>query len=278
MRQHIYPCLWFDGRAKEAAAFYCSIFRHSKITMDTPTVVHFELCGKKFMALNGGPMFSFTPAISFYVTCETVAETNEVWAKISEGGQALMPIGEYTWSERYGWARDRYGLTWQISVTNEPGSPQNILPSMLFTKEQFGRAEEALHFYTRVFEQSSIGLVFHYPHDDPNAGKVMYSEFKLNQYDLIAMDGPGVHEYTFNEAVSIVVECESQEIIDHYWGSLTAEGKESMCGWLKDKYGVSWQILPSALGKLMSDREKGARVMQALLKMKKPDLSVLQNA
>jgi predicted 3-demethylubiquinone-9 3-methyltransferase (glyoxalase superfamily) len=106
----------------------------------------------------------------------------------------------------------------------------------------------------------------------------MYSEFKLNQYDLIAMDGPGVHEYTFNEAVSIVVECESQEIIDHYWGSLTAEGKESMCGWLKDKYGVSWQILPSALGKLMSEREKGARVMQTLLKMKKPDLSVLQNA
>lgn len=278
MKQNIYPCLWFDGQAKQAAEFYCSIFKHSRITMDTPMVVNFELCGKKFMGLNGGPMYSFTPAISFFVTCETIDETNEVWAKISSGGQALMPIDKYSWSERYGWAKDKYGLTWQISVTNEAGNKQNIIPSMLFTREQFGRAEAALHYYISIFEHSSLGLVFHYPHEDPNAGKVMYSEFKLNQYDLIAMDGPGVHEYTFNEAVSFVVECENQEKIDHYWNNLTAEGKESMCGWLSDKFGVSWQIVPSILSKFMSDKEKGPRVMQALLKMRKPDLHILQNA
>jgi predicted 3-demethylubiquinone-9 3-methyltransferase (glyoxalase superfamily) len=137
----MYPCLWFDGNAKEAATFYCSVFKDSKILSENPMVVMFELNGQKFMGLNGGPMF------------------------------------------------------------------------------------------------------------------------------------------TFNEAVSYVVECANQEEIDHYWNNLTADGgQESMCGWLKDKYGFSWQIVPAILGKLMSDPEKGQRVMQALMKMKKLDIATLTNA
>jgi predicted 3-demethylubiquinone-9 3-methyltransferase (glyoxalase superfamily) len=139
MKNPIYPCLWFDGQAQEAAKFYCSIFPNSKITADNQMVATFELNGKKFMALNGGPNF------------------------------------------------------------------------------------------------------------------------------------------TFNEAVSFVIDCDSQEEIDHYWGKLTSEGgKEGNCGWLKDKYGVSWQVVPTILPKLLGDPEKSQKVLDAYLKMKKFDIKTLE--
>lgn len=278
MTNQIYPCLWFDGNAKAASDFYCSIFKNSKITVDTPMVVIFELSGKKFMGLNGGPMYKFTPAISFFVLLESINETNEVWNKLSDEGTALMPIDKYPWSERYGWVKDKFGLTWQVSVVNKEGDKQKITPSMLFTNNLFGKAEEAVKFYTSVFNNSAIDVLIHYPDGDSNAGKIMYSEFKLSQHDMIAMDGPGDHKYTFNEAVSFVVDCETQKEIDNYWEKLTEGGQESQCGWLKDKFGVSWQIVPTILGKLMTDSEKGPRVMQAFMKMKKFDIEALMNA
>ncbi|HET7819150.1 MAG TPA: VOC family protein [Bacteroidia bacterium] len=140
MNSTIYPCLWFDGKAQEAAKFYCSVFKNSKITIDTPMVVNFELNGKKFMGLNGGPNFKF------------------------------------------------------------------------------------------------------------------------------------------NEAISFVIDCETQEEIDYYWSKLSEGGSEQQCGWLKDKYGVSWQVVPTILGKLMSNPEKSGRVIQAFMKMKKFDIEKLMNA
>jgi predicted 3-demethylubiquinone-9 3-methyltransferase (glyoxalase superfamily) len=141
MAKQLYPCLWFDGQAKAAADFYCTIFPNSKITNDSGMVVNFELNGSRFMGLNGGPKFSF------------------------------------------------------------------------------------------------------------------------------------------NESVSFVIPCENQEEIDHYWYKLIADGgEESMCGWCKDKFGVSWQVIPAILGQLMSDPEKGPRVVQAFLKMKKFDIETLKNA
>lgn len=279
MNNNIYPCLWFDGNAREAAAFYCSIFQNSKITADNPVVVTFELNGKKFMGLNGGPMFKINPSISLSVLCQSSDETNEIWNKLIDGGKALMPIDKYPWSERYGWLQDKFGMTWQVSVVYKEGDKQKITPSLLFTSSQFGKAEEAIKLYTNVFKNSSVTVLFPYPEGDANAGKVMFSEFKLNGYDLIAMDGPGVHDYTFNEGVSLVVDCETQEQIDHYWNKLTADGgQESMCGWLKDKFGVSWQIVPGILGKLMSNPEKAPKVMQAFMQMKKFDIEALMNA
>ena len=278
MLNQIYPCLWFNGNAKAAAEYYCSIFKNSKITVDTPLVVNFELDGKKFMGLNGGPNFTFTAAISFFVLLESIDQTNEVWNKLIEGGQALMPIDKYPWSERYGWVQDKFGLTWQVSIVTKAGDPQKIMPSMLFAGNQFGRAEEAIQFYTSVFNNSASDLLVHYPEGNPHAGKLMYSEFNLKKYGIIAMDGPGEHKFNFNEAVSFVVNCETQQEIDHYWNKLTEGGSESMCGWLKDKFGVSWQIVPTVLGKLMKNPEKAPRVMQAFMKMKKFDIETLMNA
>ncbi len=280
MNNTIHPCLWFDGNAKAAAGFYCSIIKNSKISFDSPMVVMFELGGKKFMGLNGGPMFRINPSISIFVLCESINETNEVWNKLLDGGKVMMPIDKYPWSERYGWVQDKFGLTWQVSVVYKEGDTQKITPSMLFTGNQFGSAEEAINFYTSVFDNSSTDTVIHhYPEGDANAGKVMFAEFKLNQYPIIAMDGPGEHGYTFNEAVSLVVNCDTQEEIDYFWNKFTAHGgQESMCGWLKDRFAVSWQIVPSIIGKLMSDPEKAPRVMQAVMKMKKLDIETMVNA
>ncbi len=279
MTNQIYPCLWFDGQAKAAADFYCSIFKNSKVTVDTPIVINFELNGKKFMGLNGGPMFKITPAISIFTTFESINETNDTWNKLIDGGKALIPIDKQPWSERYGWLQDKFGMTWQISVVNEKGDKPQIRPSMLFTGNKFGKAEEAVKFYTSVFDNSATDLLMHYPQEDKaNAGKVMYSEFNINKYHMIAMDGPGVHDYTFTEGVSLVVNCETQKEIDYYWNKLTEGGEESMCGWLKDKFGVSWQIVPAVLGKLMTDPGKAPRVMQTFMKMKKFDLQKLMEA
>lgn len=279
MNNNIHPCLWFDGNAKTAADFYCSIFPNSKITIDTPMVVNFELHNNKFMGLNGGPMFKINPSISFFVKCTSIDQTDAIWNKLINDGKALMAIDKYPWSERYGWVQDKFGLTWQVMMNTVPDATFNITPSMLFTGNQFGKAEAAIKFYNSVFDNSATGVLSHYPDGDGNAGKVMYSEFQLNQYPLIAMDGPGTHEFTFNEALSFVVDCDNQDEIDYYWNKLTADGgQESQCGWLKDKFGVSWQIVPTILSKLMSDAEKAPRVMQAFMKMKKFDIETLLKA
>jgi predicted 3-demethylubiquinone-9 3-methyltransferase (glyoxalase superfamily) len=278
MKNTIYPCLWFDGNAKEAAQLYCSVFQNSKISVDTPLTVTFELNGMFMMGLNGGPMFRINPSISFFVTCPTIEETNSVWDKLIPGGKELMAIDKYPWSERYGWLQDKFGLSWQIGIAENEAAKLKITPSMLFTGKQFGRAGEAISFYSSVFENSSTGMMALYPEEDESKGKVMYSEFKLNNYDLIAMDGPGIHDYTFNEAVSFVVSCQNQEEIDYYWEKLTEGGEESQCGWLKDKFGVSWQIVPAILSTLMSDPSRSDRVINAFMQMKKFDIEKLVNA
>jgi len=274
MNNSIHPCIWFDGNAKEAATFYCSIFPNSKITVDTPMVVNFELMGKKMMGLNGGPMFKINPSISLFVNCKTVEQTDEIYNKLAEGGEPLMEIGKYDWSERYGWIKDKFGMTWQIML----GQEERICPSLLFTGEKFGKAEAAIKLYTSVFDNSSIDVLQHWGNETLFAGKVLFSECKLNGYNLIAMDGPGDHAFTFNEALSFVVECNNQEEIDYYWNTFTERGEESQCGWLKDEFGISWQIIPANIGKLISDPERGARAMQELMKMKKLDIAKLEQA
>lgn len=277
----IYPCLWFDGKAGEAAAFYCELFGDAKITTETPMVVLFEIYGKKIMALNGGPAFSINPAISFFVLCRDMEETNRVWDRLADGGSVLIPIDKYFWSERYGWVKDKYGMTWQVSVVETAGNPPSLTPSLLFTRDQFGHAGKAVERYTTIFPNSTVDQMFPYPESDTNAGKVMYSSFTLDGYTLIAMDGPGEHAYTFNEGVSLVINTSDQEETDYYWDQLLAGGgEESRCGWLKDAFGVSWQVVPEKLGELIGsgDKEKAGRAMQAMLKMNKIIIADLQKA
>jgi predicted 3-demethylubiquinone-9 3-methyltransferase (glyoxalase superfamily) len=280
MNNNIHPCLWFNGNAKEAATFYCSIFPHSAITTDTPMVVNFKLSEQKFMALNGGPQFTFNSSISFFVICEEEAEVNELWQQLSENGKIMMSLDKYDWSEKYGFVQDRFGLCWQIMKGKYTEVNQKITPSLLFTGNTFRQAEKAVKFYTEVFPQSSIdGILFYASHEGEAAGAVKHSQFIIDKKVFMAMDAPGNLAFAFNEAISFVVDCETQDEIDTYWHQLTADGgKESQCGWLKDKFGVSWQIVPSILGKLMTNTEKAPSVMQAFMKMKKFNIEALLKA
>ena len=276
----IYPCLWYDGRAKAAAMFYSNVFGNSMILDESTLVTTFELHGQKFMALNGGPMFTPNPSISFYVVFEKTDEVDQAWAKLIDGGSVLMPLDKYPWSEKYGWVQDRFGISWQLSYGKMEDVGRKFSPVLMFTKDNAGKAEEAVYFYTKIFTNSSIAGILKYSAEDEDVeGYVKHAQFNLNNHVLMAMDSSAAHEFSFNEAISMVVECDSQEEIDYFWEKLTSDGgEESMCGWLKDKYGVSWQIIPSILPKLMADPETSDGVMQALLKMKKLDIAELQKA
>lgn len=280
MKHHIHPCLWFNGNAKEAAVFYCSVFENASITTDTPMVVKFRVNEESFMLLNGGPYFQLNPSISFSVICETEEEINHLFAKLSADGKILMPLDKYPWSEHYAFLQDKYGTAWQLIKGKYSDVNQKITPCLLFVGNSFKKAEAAMKFYVEVFPQSTVeGILLYPPESGEAAGAVQHAQFTLDEKVFMVMDGYGEHSFAFNEAVSFVVECETQDEIDFYWNTLTADGgAESMCGWLKDKFGVSWQIIPKKLSQLITDGERSGRVMQALLKMKKLDIATLEAA
>jgi len=280
MKNTIYPCLWFDGQAGAAADLYCSVFKNAKITANTSMVTTFTLNGQKFMGLNGGPLFKPNPSISFFVIYESEEEIDEAWEKLLEGGgMALMALDKYEWSEKYGWVADRFGINWQLSLGNLNEVGQKFCPLLMFTQERCGKAREAMDFYTSIFHNSGIQAISNYTAGDGDRETyIKHARFTLNGQILMAMDSSGPHNFSFNEAVSLVVNCDTQEEIDYYWDKLTAGGEESMCGWLKDKYGISWQIVPSVLNELMNDPHRSERVMSAFMKMKKFDIATLIQA
>lgn len=272
--------MWFDGNANEAAEFYCSVFSDSSICGENPMVVTFKSANQKFMCLNGGPMFKFTPAISFYTIIPDEKELQSVWDKLIENGRALMPMDSYPWGKKYGWVQDKFGVTWQLTVDKPGYSEQKFIPALMFSGSNFGKAEEAINFYSSLFADSETKLISRYGPDDPNGqdGKINHAQFELNGQLFVVMDSALVHDFDFNEALSFVVECKDQKQIDYFWDSLTKGGKESQCGWLKDKFGLSWQIVPEILSELMSDPERSGRVVHAFMKMKKFDIEKLINA
>ena len=299
MEQKIIPNLWFDRQAEEAADFYISVFRNSRVGQITRagkagfeihglpegTVMNvvFEIEGYRFIAINGGPLFKFNPSISFLVSCNTKEEVSAIWEKLSVDGSALMDLGTYPFSEKYGWMQDRYGLSWQIMYSGDREFTRKITPTLMFVGKQWGKTEEAVNFYTSVFSHTKIDHILRYGKgEEPDKeGTVRHAGFSLENQDFAAMDSARSHNFTFNEAVSLMIECRSQEEIDAFWEKLTADGgQESVCGWLKDKFGVSWQVAPAVLGEMLRDpdAEKVARVTDAFLKMKKLDIAELKKA
>jgi predicted 3-demethylubiquinone-9 3-methyltransferase (glyoxalase superfamily) len=279
MTNPIYPCLWYDGQARAAAEFYCSLFDNSKITSENPMVVRWELDGNEFMGLNGGPLFIPNPSISFFITCETHEEVDKIWKKLSVDAKIIMPLDKYDWSEYYGFLQDKFNISWQIykGVPNEVN--QKITPCLLFTDLQFGKANMAIQFYTSLFSNSKIDRISFYDENVYSQKEIVkHAQFTLNESVFMAMDGEGNHDFAFNEGLSFVIECDTQEQINYYWDNLISNGgNESQCGWCKDQFGVSWQVVPKILGKLMADPEKGQKVVAAFMKMKKFDIETLLN-
>lgn len=296
MTQLITPCIWFDGQAAQAAALYTSLFQKLDIKdapqngkvgqdfLDQPDVMmaEFELAGMRMMGLNGGPQFKSNPSISFFVQLQTPAQVDRLWASLSDGGEILMPLDNYGFSPRYGWLNDRFGVSWQISQGPLSDVRRHVSPLLSFVGKNAGKAEEALNLYTSIFPNSTIdGIARHDGKGVDAAGTVMHAQFYLNGETFMVIDSAAEHAFAFNEGVSLSVTCETQDEVNHYWNALIADGgSEGNCGWLKDPFGVSWQIVPTALGRLMSspDRKAAGRTLQAMLNMKKLDIAGLEAA
>jgi predicted 3-demethylubiquinone-9 3-methyltransferase (glyoxalase superfamily) len=293
--QKIMPYLWFDDNAEEAADLYTSLFANSAVGQVTRydettarasgrpagfvLTISFTLAGQEFGALNGGPVFKFTPAVSFFVNCDTSQEINALWERLSDGGEILMPLDKYPFSECFGWTNDRFGVSWQLNLASP--APVKITPYLMFVGDQSGRAEEAVNFYTSLFENSSIATINYFgPGETETEGTVSHARFFLDGQQFMAMDSRREHAFSFNEALSFMVNCDTQAEVDRLWDTFTGGGEEGQCGWLKDPFGVSWQIVPSALGDMLSDPDpdRSQRVAQAMLQMKKLDIRALQAA
>ncbi|WP_236973902.1 VOC family protein [Membranihabitans maritimus] len=297
-RQKIIPHLWFDFQANEASEFYTKLFPDSKIDAitrypaegqkvhgqpeGTVMTVNFDLSGYRFIALNGGPHFRINPSISFFVVCETIEEIDDLWKNLSKNGRVLMPINQYPWSEKYGWIQDQFGVSWQLSLGKHKDVNQKITPCLMFTGNQCGRAEEALNIYTNIFENSSVDGISRYDgtESQDKKGTIKHGQFSLGGEKMMVMDSAMDHPFNFNEGISLLIECNNQEEIDFFWDKLSEGGDPNaqQCGWLKDKFGVSWQVCPSELHIMLLDKdpEKVARVTNAFLQMKKFDLKVIQ--
>lgn len=288
--QKITPYLWFDHQAETAINFYVSLFHNSKINSihrfetDRPEndgqvlTMDFQLEGLQFMALNGGSVFTFSPAVSFFVFCESEEEINRLWEKLSEGGMEMIALDQYPFAERYGWVQDRFGVSWQLILSP---NTQKIVPCFLFVGEQHGKAESAIHFYTSIFKDSKITRLERYEAEDEGVeGTIKHARFLLHNQEFIIMESSLDHQFGFTPAISFFVDCESQDEVDYFWEQLSQGGQIEQCAWLKDQFGVSWQIVPSVLGELMADPdpEKAQRVTQAMLQMTKIEIEGLWRA
>lgn len=293
--QKITPNLWFSRNAKEAVEFYVSVFPNSKVssTIYYPKSVeegladfqkefagdvlalNFEIDGYAFTAINADNAFKPNPSISFFVNFDPLhnknaeLELNTLWNKLADGGKVLMPLQEYPFSKLYGWVEDKYGISWQLIFTDPKGEERPlIVPSLMFVNELCGKVEEATGFYLSIFKNAKRHTLMHYGAGmEPNKqGSVMFTDFTLAGQFFATMDAGGKHDFSFNEGISINISCKDQDEIDYFWNSFIKNGgQESVCGWLKDKYGVSWQINPENMEELM----KKPNAFQKMMNMKK---------
>jgi predicted 3-demethylubiquinone-9 3-methyltransferase (glyoxalase superfamily) len=280
--QQIVPFLWFNDNAHEAIHFYTSLFEDTEIGQLGPMVSTFELEGQSFMAINGGPMFSFTPAVSLFMYVRSASDIDKYYEALVDGGKVLMPLGAYPFSEKYTWIVDKFGLSWQFFFDkNHPLDRPTLCPCLLFVGPQFGNAQAAIDFYLKNFTPSGIQLLA--KGIDPVKGQaeiVQFASVRLQDTEIVVMESNLDHEYGFTEAFSLYISCQTQTEVDTLWEGLSVEGQKSRCGWLKDKFGVSWQVVPVLLDKLIQDPdpERVKNVMQAMLGMSKIESAELLNA
>lgn len=295
--QKMIPFLWFDNNAEEAVKFYTSLFDNSSILNITryneqsaaasgqkpgsAMTVAFKLEGQNFTALNGGPHFKLNQSISFFVYCESDAKIEKIYNKLCDGGKVFFKLDKYDWSPRYAWVQDKFGLSWQLDV-DKINNSQKILPALLFVNDKSLKVKEAVNYYSSVFPD--LKIIMEYPYDksaEVPDGTLLFAQFKLADHLFNAMSSTMKHEFDFNEAFSFVVNCKDQNEVDYYWNKLTVDGgMESQYGWLKDKFGISWQIVPTRLIELLgdSDSANAQKVMMSMLQMKKIIIADLEKA
>jgi predicted 3-demethylubiquinone-9 3-methyltransferase (glyoxalase superfamily) len=289
--QTIHPCLWFNRPlAEEAARFYVSLFPRSRLNALTripPSVARatghpegqvltadLELHGLKVLLLNGAAEFKQNPSGSLFVWCESETQVDRLWKALTPGGEVRMGLDKYPWSSRYGWTTDRFGMEWQLM--HAPGHPPGMAPCFLWTDERYGKAKEAMELYGSVFGGFHRNVLAENPED----GTLLHAEFTLGGPGnrLVFTEGKGKHGHRFSNAFSLVVGCDTQAEIDRFFSALSHVPEAEACGWISDRYGVSWQIVPAELGEWMKDPKRMEPLMAEVLQRKKLDLERLRKA
>ena len=269
----IYPCIWFNQNGREAAEFYCSVFPGGELREDNGMVQRFRIMDTPFMLLNGGPKFRPNGAISYFVYTGDRATTERIFAALAEGGIVAMPLGKYPWADHYAWVEDRFGVNWQLD-SDPIRSSQKILPTLLFTPPDDARVREARDHYASIFSDHHLLMEMPSASHEP----LLFCQFRIGSMLFNAMRSMEAMDFQFRPGNSFVINCPDQATIDHYWNSLGAGGAFERCGWLRDRFGVSWQVVPEILPRLMQDPERGGRVMEVLLGMDRIEIESLLNA
>lgn len=282
MDQRIIPAIWCDGTADEAARFYADVFREGSVVEQAPGLAAtVSIHGFRLSLINGGDQYAPNPSISCILNFDPLlfggedqarAYLDELYERLSGGG-VLMELGEYPFSARYTWVRDRFGMTWQLMLTDPAGEPRPfILPSFMFGGTNHANAEEATEAWIALFDDSRRGALRRYEEGGPmEAGTVMFTDFTLRGTWMAAMDSGAFHDFTFTPGVSMIISCRGQEEIDRYWTGLSAVPEAERCGWCVDRWGVSWQVVPDNIAELIAD----AATREKILQMGKIDLTRL---
>ena len=282
MDQVITPAIWCDGTADEAAQFYADVFRDTSIAEQAPGIAAtVSIHGFRLSLINGGNQYAPNPSISCILNFDPLLfggeeqardYLDELYERLSTGG-VLMELGEYPFSPRYAWVRDRFGMTWQLMLTDPDGDPRPfVIPSFMFGGTNHAHAEEATDAWIALFDNSRRGVLYRYEEGGPlDAGTVMFTDFTLRGTWMAATDSGTFHDFTFTPGVSMIVSCRDQEEIDRYWAGLSAVPEAERCGWCVDRWGVSWQVVPHNIAELMAD----AATRDKILHMGKIDLAKL---
>lgn len=286
--QPIIPHLWYNTEAKEAVAFYVDLFG-GKIDWtytitDTPSgdsdLIQFQLGDMTLAAISAGPYFKLNESMSLMVNVADKDEVTRLYQALSEGGHILMPLGEYPFSPYYVWLEDRFGLSWQLSYAPDLDKPYQFDICLLFSQDQVGLAQPMLNYYKDKLPQASVGQLSYYGEGEAavEAAKLNYAELLVAGQKLIVMDHGYGGEASFNEAFSLMVYVDSQDELNFYYDLLSAVPEAEMCGWVKDQFGISWQIVPRILMEAYdtASPEQIKAVNAAVMTMKRLDIGTIQ--
>lgn len=291
MAQRIVPNIWCTRNAEEAGAFYAEVFPRAsaQVVGRYPTAglpdfqqefageavtVDVDLDGYRITLINAGDEFRPNASVSFLLNADPLRFggdeqaarrwVDDVWARLSDGGEVRMPLAAYPHSSWYGWVEDRYGVNWQLMLTDPAGEPAPaVIPVLLFANAVQGRAEEAIRFYAEVLP-GAVGRIVPYPQAEGTAaeGEVMWGDFRASGQTFAAMDSRSAMEADFSPGFSFAVDCDDQAEIDRLWDAMSAVPEAEACGWLTDRFGVSWQIVPADMAELMSRPDAYAHMMR----------------
>jgi len=276
MKNHIMPCIWFNNNALEALDYYTEVIPNTSVKKNNGITVEAKIADLDFIAINADSTFKTNPSISFMLVFESKEEVQSVWNKFKVNGNILMPLDKYPFSDYYGWIVDHFGISWQVYLGKlDDVNKQKVIPTLMFCEKQQGKCKPALEFYAKLFKEFELQGTLEYSSEKEMKNQIMHSQCVINNLTIAAMDSGVPQDFTFNEAISFSISCKDQDEIDYYWDKITEFGEESRCGWSKDPFGVSWQIVPYEMDKIMTENSKAST---ALFKMKKIIIADLINA